>query len=486
MCKQVVSGVTPINVATGTSDAVVSIANAAADGTTKGAAAFNASDFNATSGVVTIDYNNGQAASGSLKGFLSFTDWNTFNDKQNLITGAATSITSANLTASRALASDGSGKVIASAVTAATLAFLDATSSVQTQLDSKASATLANGKIFIGNGSNVATAQTPSGDATISNAGVVTLKNSGVTAGTYANANVTINAQGIVTAAANGTGGGGGTGTVTTVTGTSPITITSDPLVTPNVTIANAKADGSTKGAAWFSVNDFNDNASGGISFDYTNAQKATTLVSGLMTSAQVTTLNSAVQSTRTITAGTGLTGTGDLSADRTISLNSLAGFISAGTNVTITGVGTIASPFVIASSGGGGGAGTVTSFAFTNGGGFTGTVTNSTTTPTLSLTLQNAAADGATKGQSTFTAADFNATTGVVSIDYTNGQKATTTTKGFLPLRIGQLSMVNKRRLLAAQLQLLLQTSQRVAHLYQMERERLLLAQLLQLNWAF
>ncbi len=34
---------------------------------------------------------------------------------------------------------------------------------------------------------------------------------------------------------------------------------------------------------------------------------------------------------------------------------------------------------------------GTVTSFGFTNGGGFTGTVSNSTTTPTLALTLQNA-----------------------------------------------------------------------------------------------
>lgn len=81
----------------------------------------------------------------------------------------------------------------------------------------------------------------------------------------------------------------------------------------------------------------------------------------------------------------------------------------------------------------GGGGSGTVTDFVFTNGGGFTGSVGTSTTIPTLSLTLQNAAADGSTKGQSTFTAADFNASTGVISIDYTNGQAATSGQKGFL-----------------------------------------------------
>jgi hypothetical protein len=76
---------------------------------------------------------------------------------------------------------------------------------------------------------------------------------------------------------------------------------------------------------------------------------------------------------------------------------------------------------------------GTVTSFTFTNGGGFTGTVTNPTTTPTLSLVAQDAAADGTTKGFATFTAADFNSSSGVISIDYTNGQAASGSAKGFL-----------------------------------------------------
>lgn len=81
----------------------------------------------------------------------------------------------------------------------------------------------------------------------------------------------------------------------------------------------------------------------------------------------------------------------------------------------------------------GGSGTGTVTAFSFTDGGGFTGTVLNPTTTPTLSLVLQDAAADGATKGQATFTAADFNSAAGVISLDYANGQKANGSQPGFL-----------------------------------------------------
>ena len=59
--------------------------------------------------------------------------------KQATITGAATTITSSNLTASRALVSNSSGKVAVSAVTSTELGYLDGvTSNIQTQLDGKA------------------------------------------------------------------------------------------------------------------------------------------------------------------------------------------------------------------------------------------------------------------------------------------------------------------------------------------------------------
>lgn len=59
--------------------------------------------------------------------------------KQATITGAATTITSSNLTANRALISNSSGKVAVSAVTSTELGYLDGvTSNIQTQLDGKA------------------------------------------------------------------------------------------------------------------------------------------------------------------------------------------------------------------------------------------------------------------------------------------------------------------------------------------------------------
>ena len=59
-------------------------------------------------------------------------------DVQAHITGAATTITSANLTVSRALASDGSGKVAVSAVTTTELGHLSGvTSAIQTQLGAR-------------------------------------------------------------------------------------------------------------------------------------------------------------------------------------------------------------------------------------------------------------------------------------------------------------------------------------------------------------
>lgn len=60
------------------------------------------------------------------------------NAKQATITGAATTITSSDLTASRALASDGSGKVAVSATTSTELGYVSGvTSAIQTQLDAK-------------------------------------------------------------------------------------------------------------------------------------------------------------------------------------------------------------------------------------------------------------------------------------------------------------------------------------------------------------
>jgi hypothetical protein len=65
---------------------------------------------------------------------------NALSTKQDTITGGATSIVSSNLTASRALISDASGKVATNAVTSTELGYLSGvTSAIQTQLNSKVS-----------------------------------------------------------------------------------------------------------------------------------------------------------------------------------------------------------------------------------------------------------------------------------------------------------------------------------------------------------
>jgi hypothetical protein len=65
--------------------------------------------------------------------------------KQDIITGAASTITDSNLTANRAVISNGSGKVAVSNVTSTELGYLSGvTSEVQTQLNNKASTSLDN------------------------------------------------------------------------------------------------------------------------------------------------------------------------------------------------------------------------------------------------------------------------------------------------------------------------------------------------------
>lgn len=60
------------------------------------------------------------------------------NGKQATVTGAATSIVSADLTASRAVVSDGSGKISAATTTATEIGYVNGvTSAIQTQLDGK-------------------------------------------------------------------------------------------------------------------------------------------------------------------------------------------------------------------------------------------------------------------------------------------------------------------------------------------------------------
>lgn len=107
------------------------------------------------------------------------------------------------------------------------------------------------------------------------------------------------------------------------ITVTSPLTLTGGDL-----RILNAVADGTTKGAAAFTTNDFLNTGLGIIGIDYSNGQKATTSIPGFLTAADWTTFNNKAASTTTITvAGTSneinsSAGAQDLSANRTWTLS--------------------------------------------------------------------------------------------------------------------------------------------------------------------
>lgn len=90
-------------------------------------------DVSISSGVITVNDDSHNHTISNIDNLQSSLD-----AKQATITGAATTITSTNLTSSRALVSDSSGKVAVSAVTSTELGYLDGvTSNVQTQLDGK-------------------------------------------------------------------------------------------------------------------------------------------------------------------------------------------------------------------------------------------------------------------------------------------------------------------------------------------------------------
>lgn len=100
---------------------------------------------------------------------------------QATITGAATTIVSSDLTASRALASNASGKVAVSAVTDTELGYVSGvTSAVQTQLNAKGPTGAGGDAIFFENGQTVTTSYTITTNKNAMTAGPVTI-NGGVT-----------------------------------------------------------------------------------------------------------------------------------------------------------------------------------------------------------------------------------------------------------------------------------------------------------------
>lgn len=238
----------------GTTSVFIGVGNSKADGATLGIASFTASDFNDNGlGLISIDYTNGQKSTSGTTGFLTSTDWNTFNNKQSAISFVAgTSVTISGTTSIFI----GVGNAKADGATRGIAMFTAAD--------------------FNDNGSGLISIDYTNGQkATSGTTGFLTSAD-------WITFNSKQNAISFVA------------GTSVTISGTTAIFIG----------VGNAKADGSTLGIAAFTAADFNDNGSGLISIDYTNGQKATSGTTGFLTSADWIRFNSASGTTYTFSTG--------------------------------------------------------------------------------------------------------------------------------------------------------------------------------------
>jgi hypothetical protein len=194
-------------------------------------------------------------SSGSVNGWLSSTDWTTFNNKQQAYTNLSTIGALANGTGW--LYNNGSGTFSYSTPTKTDVGLSNVTNDAQTKAAIVPNTAPTSGRILVGNAGGTAYAPVSmSGDVTLASTGATTLATVNSNVGSFTNASVTVNAKGLITAASSGTA------PVTSVTGTAPISSSGGATPAISISQATTSTNGYLSSTDW---NTFNNKGSGTV-----------------------------------------------------------------------------------------------------------------------------------------------------------------------------------------------------------------------------
>jgi hypothetical protein len=416
------SGALSLSATTG----ALTVADAVANGSTKGVASFTAADFNDASGNISIDYTNGQAASGSTKGFLTAADWTTFNGKLAAEADTLQSVTTRGATTTTASSFTGGATIRGLTVDTATATddrlLLSVTTGGAGRFDGTiTSADLTGARTYTlpdATGTFITTGNLSAITAT-GTIGSGTWQGS-VIADTYINDTLTIGSGSTVDwTALNNYPAACGAGTAVTALGD---TITCTAFAASSGSANYIQAQGTTPGTA--QNTNFNIGTGTGIAavFNATSSilfNGANINTGGTLSNVAYKDQANSFSAVNTFTAANAITlGTTGSNNGGVVFRSSGAGS-STITLQALTTLGATARTITLPDA-----TGTVAVSA-------SGALSLSATTG--ALTVADAVANGSTKGVASFTAADFNDASGNISIDYTNGQAASGSTKGFL-----------------------------------------------------